>query len=181
MNKICYVAIAAATIIPMAGCKSQKKNISEDSQSSSEIYVAPIMRNTRPISVVPKATAFQMSGDYSDNVAISLDINGNVTYYPAPSDITADSRPVDLGNGWWLNRQGFGKNAVFTRYTYEEYSKLKKAPSHKQLREAVIPDAVLTGFQELPVDASEAMKHLDSLRSYVSKPHRKPVIMRPKH
>lgn len=98
---------------------------------------------------IPKPTAFKMSGDYSNNVAITLDANGNVIYFPAPSDITPESRPVSLGDGWWLNRQGISPSSVFTRYTFEEYSKLQTVPTIKELKAAIIPGARVTEWKNL--------------------------------
>ena len=144
------------------------------------VLTGGLSRNSRPIALMPKATAFQMNGDYADNVAITLNANGSLAYYPAPTDITETSRPVDLGNGWWLNRQGISDRSVFTRYTFEEYAKLKKAPSAEELKKAIIPGSAVTLMQELPVPANEAMENLDSLRNYVATPHRQPSILRPK-
>lgn len=114
---------------------------------------------TGVISMVPNATAFRMSGDYADNVAITLTPEGDILYYPAPTDITADSEPIDLGNGWWLNCQGFGKNSVFTKYTFAEYASLPQAPSIEQLKLAIIPGAKVTEFVELPVKLDRARQN----------------------
>lgn len=174
--------LAATMLIPaFIACSSQKKNAESASDSSSEPVVQQIVhpRKPNPISYIPKATAFKMNGDYADNVAITLNENGSIAYYPAPSDITESSRPIDLGNGWWLNRQGISDRSVFTRFTFDEYSKLKKAPSAKELKESVIPGSCITIMQELPFNINEAQNHIDSLRNYVKEVHRKPSIMRP--
>ncbi len=108
-----------------------------------------VIRSAKPVGMRPKPTAFRMSGDYADNVAVTLDAQGNLTYFPDPRDITADSKPVPLGDGWWLNRQGLSGNSVFTRYTFEEYSKLKQVPSIKELKASIIPGAKVTQIRVL--------------------------------
>lgn len=116
---------------------------------------------------MPNATAFRMSGDYANNVAITIDNNGVITYFPAPSDITADSEPIELCNGWWLNNQGLGPNSVFTKYTFAEYSSLPEAPDLIQLKEAVIPGAMVTGFMELPMKIGDANANIEEAKNYV--------------
>lgn len=108
---------------------------------------------------VPRATAFRMSGDYSENVGITLNPDGTLAYYPAPTDITPLSAPYDLGNGWWLNRQGISEGSVFTKWTFEEYAALKEAPSRQELLDAVIPGAMVTEMKRLPVALDEALKN----------------------
>lgn len=173
-----YLIAALALTPAMTACSSQKKTAEESTQP--ETAMVAMTMNSRPIAVVPKATAFKMNGDYSDNVAITLNSDGSLAYYPAPTDISEASRPVDLGNGWWLNRQGISDRSVFTKYTFEQYAKLKKVPTQQELKAAIIPGSEVTAIQELPVPVSEAMQNLDSLRRYVSEPHRTPSILRPK-
>lgn len=117
--------------------------------------------------IQPNATAFRMSGDYYDNVAITLAPNGEILYFPAPTDITADSKPIDLGNGWWLNNQGFGPNSVFTKYTFAQYAELPEAPSPSQLKLDIIPGAKVTKFIELPMKLDDAYSNLDAVKDYL--------------
>ena len=116
---------------------------------------------------LPNATAFRMNGNYANNVAITLGPDGNLLYFPAPTDISADSEPLDLGNGWWLNRQGLGPNSVFTKYTFAEYAALPETPSLEQLKLSVIPGARVAGFMELPVKIGDAENNLDALKDFV--------------
>ncbi|MCH5223455.1 MAG: hypothetical protein J1E82_05385 [Muribaculaceae bacterium] len=118
--------------------------------------------------MIPNATAFRMSGDYANNVAITLNNNGEIIYFPAPTDITADSKPIQLANGWWLNNQGFGQNSVFTTYTFAEYAELPAVPTPEQLKNAIIPGARVTGFIELPCPVGEASSCISEINSYLS-------------
>ena len=116
---------------------------------------------------IPSATAFRMSGDYTDNVGITIGKNGELTYFPDPKDITADSAPISLGNGWWLNRQGIGPNSVFLKYTFAEYAALPAVPSPNQLKIDVLPGAKVTEFIELPMNINEANDNIEAVKAYI--------------
>ena len=117
--------------------------------------------------IVPKATVFKMSGDYADNVAVTLNPDGSLAYYPAPTDVGPYSAPIALGDGWYLNVQGISANSVFTKYKFKEYAALKEPPTHKELIEAVIPGARVTEFRQLPITASEARSNPEICRRYL--------------
>lgn len=121
-----------------------------------------------PSQAIPMTTVFKMTGDYADNVAVTLDDKGNLLYYPAPSDITPASKPVSLGNGWWLNRQGINPGSVFTSYTFDQYSKLSKTPSQKEIKSKIIPGSGVKVFRTVNVPASEAMSRLDEIKAAVA-------------
>ena len=97
-----------------------------------------------------------MNGDYADNVPVGTDGNGRIISYPAPTDVSTASKPIQLAGGWWLDRRGVGRHTVFTRFTYEEYAVLPHSPSVAQLREAIIPGARVTAVEELPWTLREA-------------------------
>lgn len=113
---------------------------------------------SKPQYRVLKATAFKMSGDYADHVAVTLGADGRLLYYPAPSDLSAASVPTEIGDGWWLNRQGIGEGSVFTKWTFDEYRALKSVPSQEEIKAAIIPGARVTAFRNLAVPASEAAR-----------------------
>lgn len=151
-----------APVALLLGCSSHNNTIT--------IPVASVpVQQTGMVAVRPQATAFRMSGDYADKVAVTYDSNGRLVYYPAPTDISKASRPIDLGNGWWLNRQGLSANSVFTRWTFDEYKALKKAPTAEEIKEALIPGACVTDMQTLPVPASEATSRLKEIKSLLNK------------
>lgn len=122
---------------------------------------------SKPVGLLPNATAFRMSGDYQNNVAVTLAPNGELSYFPAPTDITADSEPISLGKGWWLNRQGIGPRSVFTKYTFAQYAELTETPSIEQLKASIIPGAKVTDFMELPIKLDEATNNPDLAKSYL--------------
>lgn len=104
----------------------------------------------------PKAVAYRMSGDYADNVPVTLAADGAIISYPAPGDITDRSAPLPLADGWWLDRRGISANSVFTRYTYSEYRALPAAPTPAELKASVIPGARVTATLQLPMTVAEA-------------------------
>lgn len=117
---------------------------------------------------VPKATVFQMNGDYADKVGVTLNPDGSLAYYPDPTDISpANSTPVALADGWWLNRQGLSDGSVFTRWTFAEYAAMKQPPSQAEIIEAIIPDARVTEMLTLPVTLSEALADPNSCNTYL--------------
>lgn len=153
-------AISVSLICGMAGCS---KKVSENGNANSEeVPVAELDPNARviggPVGLVLNASAFKMTGDYADNVAVTIGPDGNLIYFPAPSDITPNSKPIAIGDGWYLNKQGLGPNSVFTKYTFKEYAALKSTPSIAEIKAALIPGARVSDYMTLPVTASEASK-----------------------
>lgn len=104
----------------------------------------------------PKAVAYRMSGDYADNVPVTLAADGTIISYPAPGDLTDRSAPLPLADGWWLDRRGISANSVFTRYTYSKYRALPAAPPPDELKASVIPGARVTVTLQLPMTVAEA-------------------------
>lgn len=137
------------------------------SENVSTNTAGPKIKMLNPEGIMMKATAFKMSGDYVNNVAVSLDAAGNLTYYPAPSDINANSMPISLGDGWYLNRQGLGPASVFTSYTFKEYAALPQTPSRQQIKDAIIPGAMVTEFTELPCTLSQAQADPAAVKAFL--------------
>lgn len=106
---------------------------------------------------LPRALIYRTSGDFNDNVPITLDASRQrPVSYPAPTDITAASAPVVLADGWLLDRRGISAGSVFTRYTYRGYSALDSVPPVAVLMDSVIPGATVTEIRRLPLSFNEA-------------------------
>lgn len=148
-------------------CAACSHKTADQVSAADMVQLPPKVGN--PAYALPKATAFRMSGDYSDNVAVTLNQDGSLAYYPAPSDLTLQSKPYDLGNGWWLNRQGLSANSVFTKWTFAEYMALPAVPSAEEIKAAIIPGAKVTAFEQLPVSASEALADPEACIKFVTK------------
>lgn len=159
MNK---TAILACAGLLMLGACSHKTTGDQTIQPST----APGMVLGTPAAMLPKATLFKMSGNYADKVAVGYS-NGQLTYYPAPTDISAASAPLEIGNGWWLNRQGLGQNAVFTNWTFAEYAALKKTPSVEEIISNIIPGSRVTEMMKLPIGMSEALADPSLCKKYI--------------
>lgn len=151
--------------IASAGDKSVEGK-SEDIEEVSTQAVPGNEMNSRPHFARLRATLFKMSADYANNVAVTLGPDGQLRYFPAPSDINEDSKPLKVGEGWWLNRQGLGANSVFTKWTFEEYKNLKEVPTPGEIKAAIIPGAKVIEFRQLAIPAEEArqMSPSDLLR-----------------
>lgn len=171
------ILMAIPALVLSGACSKKVATPAEECDDSRQAQTVTIaldksrvgFRDSKPVNALPKATAFRMSGDYADHVAIRVSDDGQLIYYPAPTDITSNSAPMDLGDGWWLNRQGIGEGYQFTRYTFKEYAALKETPSHKELLESLIPGAKVTEIRKLPYTASEAMQHLPEIKALLSK------------
>ena len=152
MRLMLNIAACAAVLLFAGACsKSGQNNV------VTTTVAAPALKVGGDQATLPRAVVYRMSGDYAANVPITLDASGTkIVSYPAPGDLGAAAAPVDLGNGYWLDRRGVSKNSVFTRYTYSDYRKLQHAPSVDELLKAVIPGARVTELVRLPISASEA-------------------------
>lgn len=172
MTKLRFSHIAvAATSMVVAACHSSRSVASEEAGSvpelSQPVAAAPIGGGnlTGSVNALPKATVYQTNVDCAQNVAITIDPStGQITYYPDPSDITPDSAPLQLDNGWLLARQGSaGTGTRFLRYTYTEYAALPKVPAIEELKAAIIPDARVTISQKLDITLAEALADPDAI------------------
>lgn len=92
-----------------------------------------------PSYALPPVVIYRMRGDYANLVPITLDdSHTRIVSYPAPSDIRPSAAPQYIGDGWYLDRRGIGKNTVMTSYTYDEYSALPSAPTPDELLRHII-------------------------------------------
>lgn len=158
---LAMAGVFVATVAAGCGHKNVKDSVATDAYGS--VSAAPVPVGS--VAYIPRATVFSMSGPYADHVAVTLGAEGNLTYYPAPSDISDRSLPIYLGKGWWLNRQGLGPNSVFTSWTMAEYAKLTTAPSADQIKAHIIPGARVTGFRSTSVLLPNALKELSTIKS----------------
>lgn len=143
-----YICLALISLI----CFGCSKKAAETS------YENPLeVRLAYGADITPEATVFKMSGDYADHVAVTLNADGSLAYYPAITDVSPASVPVKLADGWWLNRQGLSASSVFTRWTFSEYAALPSQPSRAEIIDAIIPGARVTAFRKLPLPLSDAL------------------------
>ena len=133
------------------------RNIVRDSAAQAPVSFGRPVAGSAPVQAMACAVAYRMSGPYADHVAIALNSDGTILSYPDPRDITANSAPVALSDGWYLSRSGITASSVFLRYTLAEYAALPAAPTHEELLRAVIPGARVTALERLPFTPAEAL------------------------
>lgn len=116
---------------------------------------------------LPQARIYRTSTDVDALVPVTINpIDGSLVSYPAPTDITANSMPVALRDGWWLDRRGVGPDTRFINYTYSRYRDLSEAPSPAEILNAIMPDARVTEIVTLPFKVGAATPaRVDSLIS----------------
>ena len=127
-------------------CKSSSKGLKSESNNKVE--------NINSISAaLPVVCIYKTKKDYSNLVPVIMDDKKErIVSYPHPNDLKYGNSlrlPVPLKQGYWLDNKGINKNVAFLKYTYEEYSKMKRAPSIEELNEAIIDKNPLTDFQTL--------------------------------
>ena len=69
---------------------------------------------------------------------------------PAPSDLRRGKElalPTLLEGGFWLDNRGINEHVAFLTYTYEEYSRLPKAPSMDELMAHLLDKQPLVDFR----------------------------------
>ena len=163
--------LALPLALALAGCSHKtQKTVSVPAGTGETAQELPtVMKEGQPAAMMPKATAFRMTGDYADHVAVTIGDGGRLTYVPAPTDITANSAPLEIGDGWWLNRQGLGPGSVFTKWTFTEYRALKSVPTQDEIKAAIIPGACVSEFRRLDVTPNEAARDPHALLPQLAK------------
>jgi hypothetical protein len=107
----------------------------------------------------PPVIIYKCSANYIDNVAVSLTSDGkSIESFPAPSDIRAmlnSVKPVELSNGFLLDRQGININSAFLNYTFKEYSRLGSTPRASDLLNEIKGEDVITEIYKCPFRRSD--------------------------
>lgn len=90
----------------------------------------------------PPTLVYKTKANYNNLVPVLLsEDKKEIISYPAPSDLKVNGSyalPIVLNKGYLLDNRGIGINVAFLKITYEEYSKLEKAPSLKELYKLII-------------------------------------------
>ena len=125
MKRLIYIAVLFLFVI---SCK-QNKNIVKSAK----------VRNNPTVSAANQQTiVYKTTKDFSDYVPVIMNSERTeIISYPAPSDLSATSKPTKLKNDYWLDNRGITENVVFLNYSYESYSKLTEAPSLIEMKRNV--------------------------------------------
>lgn len=167
MRTSLYISVILMSFL-LGACssgKSSRQSVESDAVRS----VVPAKNSVPNTQALPKAVIYRTNGDYNDNVPVNINRQHTALIsYPACSDITSHSTPVEIGDGWLFDRRGgVGANTVFLTYTYAQYSALKATPSAAQLLDSVIPGSAVTRCILTPVLFSEALSDPDILKQYI--------------
>lgn len=143
------LALIPALVISMTACRSTSTATGETTLPA-----------THPTGAMPNAVVYQTNGDYADNVPVSLNEEGTaLVSYPDPHDISAKSRPIELADGWLLDRRGITPTSAFLSYTYKEYAALPSCPSPEELMSRIIPGSHVTEIRVLPIKLWQAQEN----------------------
>lgn len=142
--------VLAAAAIAASSCASKK------AQETPPVVAAPQGPAINgSVAALPRAAVYTMTGNYSRNIPVQLDRDGNIISFPAPSDVEGQ-QPIALANGWWLDCRGVSANSVFTTYTYDEYAKLGSTPALAQIKASIIPGARVKEIRVLSMTPEQA-------------------------
>ena len=125
---------------------------------SSPIVTRSVIAEASTASPPPRAVVYKMSSNYEYHVPVTLDAGKTrLISYPAPSDVTPNTAPVKLIDGYYLDRQGVNVNTVFLKWTRDEYSNLTKTPSKGDILENLMPLSYIADIVSLPMSINEAL------------------------
>lgn len=160
-NLLGMSAIAAMMIA--AGCRSARQPEPENTLNESvRPEVAP------RASFIPRQIIYKTNGDWNNHVAVRLGPDSSLLYYPAPGDISEESAPLVMADGWLMDRQGgISASTAFLKWTYGEYHALDEAPSPRQILESVIPGAKVTEIVTLPMNINEARNDTARVNDFI--------------
>ncbi len=129
--------------------------------------VAPVAGSTH--SALPQAVVYKMNGDYADCVPVTVSADGStIVSYPAPTDLTSESTPLRVADGYLLDRRGVNANTRFLRLTYDQYRALPQAPSLEQIKADIIPDARVVDLHRLPITLNEALSDIPKVNQLIN-------------
>lgn len=124
-----------------------------------ELFAQSFMAN-------PPCIVYKTKQNYDKNVAVILSADKQkIVSYPHPRDVYRNGslcEPVRLARKFRLDRRGIGPNVAFLSVTYEEYSKLKSAPSIQELEAMIIDRNPIKKMYRLDFpDAENRIKELN--------------------
>lgn len=119
------------------------------------------------VSAMPKAVIYRTSRPAAELVPVQLSASGALISFPAPGDLTAESTPLALADGWWLDRRGVSLNTAFTRWSYGEYRAMKQAPTPGQIMQAIVPDIKVTECRTLDLTPGAAAADTAAVNAFI--------------
>lgn len=183
---IITISLLAAAALMYGGCKSnqttsptamtQTENPNAQSGTSyqpammgGEDQSGRIENGTASMALAP-IIIYKTRGDYKNLVPITLTPDKqHVVARPAPSDLLIGdglSTPIELADGYLLDRRGVGPTSAFVSYTYEQYFAIKGIPSEHDLLNRIVDADPFTEMYRC--DRSRCNPHdVSSMNAYI--------------
>jgi hypothetical protein len=121
-SNLIFTLLIASILFMLSSCKSSKPTALTTSN--------PALANAPVIIYKTKA-------DYFLHVPVNMTQDRkSLSSYPAPGDVfyAGDlALPVQLEDGYLLDRRGINELSAFTKWTYYEYSRLPNTPSQAEI------------------------------------------------
>ncbi|MCO6481614.1 MAG: hypothetical protein J5I62_02345 [Flavobacteriales bacterium] len=125
------VLIVSALLL-IGGCCAKKKAAEVPPPPPSSQTGAQNAPASPDMARTARVVLYRTRTDLRDHVPVMLADDGkSILSYPAPTDLrTAHglTTPVELGQGWLLDRRGVGLNTAFLGMTYADYAAMKEPP-----------------------------------------------------
>ena len=130
LRQILFLFFLLNIFLFICSCKMLKERKTENQQDS---VASNSTINNLQMVAHPPIIIYKTSKDYYKNVPVSLSADKNsIVSYPGISDVHYNGElayPTKLAHGYLLDNRGIGPNSAFTKYTYEEYSRMDATPS----------------------------------------------------
>ena len=125
-----------ASVLMITGCCGQKD--AAQTQATEETGPTAGGEKLTPVpapdmAATARVVVYRTRANVQDHVPVTLSEDGTaIVSYPDPTDLRAPGGlplPVQLEQGWLLDRRGVGVNSAFLDMTYAEYAALDEPPS----------------------------------------------------
>ncbi|MBU2651249.1 MAG: hypothetical protein KKA81_09970 [Bacteroidetes bacterium] len=138
--------IILATVIH--GCSGNQEKVKSTEPETTNDTLNIALQEKAAAQPGPPVIVYKTNNDYSRNVPVILTMDKkNIASYPGPGDLKYKGEfayPVELHNGYLLDRRGITDRVAFLDYSYEEYSKLEKTPTREELMNHILDKDPLT-------------------------------------
>lgn len=152
------------TVIALLSISSCKSTYTETAGVENTTSISS-GRNT----AMPKAIVYKVQPEYLDKVPVRLDAGKiRLLSFPAPTDITPSTAPIELIDGFYLDRQGIDINTMFLSVTRDEYAAMASTPSAADIMEMVLPMSFVSEIVVLPITTAEAINNPDVVKRLIS-------------
>lgn len=130
MRKSIYYFLSLAMILSLMVSCSNSKKMNNSKEAENEVSEEKTVAG-------PPVIIYKTKDDYFNKVPVTLsEDKSEIVSYPGIKDVFYKGEfayPTKLSNGFLLDNRGIEGNTAFLNITYEDYSKMEKAPSKEFL------------------------------------------------